>query len=92
MRTKFGPLRTLSGKHEDTLRFGFGACFGNEVVRLPKGRSSISAEVDYCLGLVVRNINQVQSCQGGANINHTECYTVRETRNNPLVESFEFSN
>lgn len=56
---------------------------------LPKCRSTISAKGDYCLDLVVTNISQVESCQGGANINQKECYTVRNTRNNSVVERHE---
>lgn len=56
---------------------------------LPKSGSNSLAIGDYCLDLVVTNISQVESCQGGANINQKECYTVRRTRNNPLVGRHE---
>lgn len=56
---------------------------------LPKSRSSTWARRDYSLDLVVINISQVESCQGGANINQKECYTIRRTRNNPLIERYE---
>jgi hypothetical protein len=36
---------------------------------LPKSRSSILVTRDYCLDLVAANISQVESSQGGANIN-----------------------
>lgn len=84
--------RALTLKTENALRFVFSACLRNEVATLPKSRSNTAARRDYCLDLVVTNISQVESSQGGANIDQKECYTVRRTRNNPLVERHEHSN
>lgn len=90
MNTKyksFGSLQTVPVKgffSERSVRFVFSACLRNEVALPPKSGSRILAKRDYCLDLVVTNIGQVESSQDGAVLNRKECYTVSETRNNPL--------
>ncbi len=82
MKTKCESQRVLNSKAKESLRFVFSACLRNEVAMLPKSGSNSLVIGDYCLDLVVTNISQIESCQGGANINQKECYTVRRTRNN----------
>lgn len=92
MKTKYESQSALSLTNKKALSFVFSACLRNEVHVLPKGRSSTAASEDYCIGLVLINISQVESSQGGASINHGECYSVRINRNNSPTESHELMN
>lgn len=91
MKTKCESQGILNTKVRKSLRFVFSACLRNEVAMLPKGGSNSLVIGDYCLDLVVTNISQIESSQGGANINQKECYTVRGIRNNSLVEKTRVS-
>ena len=72
---------SVSLKKRKALRFVFNACLRNEVGSTPFCRSILPPRGDYCLDLVVTNISQIDSCQGGANKLSRECYTVGRSRN-----------
>jgi|688.fasta_scaffold2160526_1 hypothetical protein len=91
MKTKCESQKPLPYQPERPLRFVFSACLRNEVAVLPKSRSNTAENGDYGLDLVVTNISQIESSQGGANVNQKECYTVRGTRNNTLKEICEYN-
>jgi len=76
MKTKCELQSSLTNWSEKPLRFVFSACLRNAVAVSPKCGSRILVKRDYCLDLVVTNISQLESSQGGANFNRRECYTV----------------
>jgi hypothetical protein len=69
MKSKYETQNTLIFNAGRPLRFVFSVCLRNKVARLPKSGSTLAETGDYSLDLVIKNISQIESRQGGANIN-----------------------
>lgn len=52
------------------LRFVLSACLRNQALTTSNFRSTFAETGDYCLDLVLLDINRIDSCQGGANNNN----------------------
>jgi hypothetical protein len=69
MKSKYETQSTLDFNTERPLKFVFSVCLRNKVAQLPKSGSTLAETGDYSLDLVIKNISQIESRQGGANIN-----------------------
>jgi hypothetical protein len=56
-------------KKTKPLSFVLSACLRNTTADALNCRSTFTKAEDYCLDLVLLNINRIDSCQGGANNN-----------------------